>query len=208
MAAIQDWTSLFLPEGAHDGRAVDIEIDDSEDFVEVTGDMLVALPEADDPDDEVTEPLRDLNSDEVEKDWPRSWEEHLQALQRLSRHGPAAESLASFGLGDVRGCEEAAAAIAATWEYLRFWEPMLELGRQGEFTGHLQDLRRCADLLEAHQPPPHRVDLLERWEQARAAVRRALPAPAAPADPREELLRRFSQLGKGRTQVTLTSLGD
>jgi hypothetical protein len=208
MAAIQDWTSLFLPEGAHEGRAVDIEIEDDEILVEVTGDMLVALPEADDPDDEVTEPLRELCSEEVERDWPRSWEELLQALQCLSRHGEAAESMATFGLGDVRGCEEVAAAIAATWEQLRFLEPMLELGRQGEFTGHLHDLRRCADLLETHQPPPHRADMLERWEQARSALRRALPAQPAPVVPREELLRRFSQQGRGRTQVTVSALSD
>lgn len=129
-------------------------------------------------------------------------------MQRLSHHETAAEALAAFGLGDVRGCEEAAAAIASAWEHLRFWEPMIELGRQGEFTGHLAELRRCEQQIEANPPPAHRADILERWEQARAAQRRALPAKAPPAVAREDLQQHFSQAGRGRTQVTVTAARD
>lgn len=67
MAAIQDWSELFLPADAPDAGAVAIDIEDDDDYLEVTGDMLVALPEAE-PDDEVTEPLPELCSDEVDKE--------------------------------------------------------------------------------------------------------------------------------------------
>ncbi len=195
-----NWTGLFQPKGAsYDDldEGVEIHIDDWEDEVtEVTADMLVAMPSCEDEDedediysfDDVTEdlvPLDALAADQEEEDdeerssnleaWPRSYEEHKRHLERATRDDAAAEALAIFGMGDVRGSEDTAAAIAKAWEDLRFWEPMLEMGRTGDFTGHLADLRKCAALLEAHPPQADKPTLLEKWEQARAEIRRNLP---------------------------------
>ncbi len=192
-----NWTGLFHATGASYGdldEGVEICIEEEEpEVTEVTGDMLVAMPSREDEEDlddfeDVTEDLvalDDLACSEVyddeeqpsqaEEEWPRSFEEHLRHLKRATRDEGAAEAMAIFGLGDVQGCEGCAAAIAKTWEDLRFWEPMLELGRSGDFTGHLADLRKCAALLEANPPAVDHPKLLERWEEARGTLRRNLP---------------------------------
>jgi len=208
-----NWSGLFQPDGASYGdldEGVEIhidDIDDEEEVTDVTADMLVAMPAMEDEDededdfdpyafDDVTEdlvPLDDLacteDEDEeqpsqAEEDWPRSFEDHLRHLEHATRDEGAAQALAVFGMGDVKGCERCAAAIAKTWEDMRFWEPMLELGQGGDFTGHLTDLRKCMALLEANPPPVDRPKLLERWEQARTELRRNLPGRqgAAAAD--------------------------
>lgn len=194
-----NWTGLFHPNGASYGdldEGVEIhidDIDDAEEVTEITSDMLVAMPAADDDPDfdiddfeDVTqdlEPLEDLaypDQDEEQpsqpvEDWPRSFEDHKRHLQRATRNEGAAQAMAIFGMGDVQGCEGCAAAVVKTWEDLRFWEPMLELGRSGDFNGHLADLRKCVTLLEANPPPADNAELLERWEQARGELRRNLP---------------------------------
>jgi hypothetical protein len=209
-----NWTGLFHPQGASYGdldEGVEIVIDewDDDEVTEVTSDMLVAMPEADDDEpadeddfdpysfDDVTDelvPLDELACDAEEEDeerpsqaeeaWPRSFDEHKRQLEHATRDAAAAQALTIFGMGDITGCEGCAAAVAKTWEDLRFWEPMLELGRSGDFTGHLGDLRKCIALLEANPPPVDRPELLERWEQARAALRRNVPGQqsAAAAD--------------------------
>ncbi len=208
-----NWSGLFQPPGASYGdldEGVEIHIDDlddEEEVTEVTADMLVAMPAMEDEDedqddfdpyafDDVTEdlvPLDELACDDdddeeqpsqAEEDWPRSFEDHLRHLERATRDEGSAQALAVFGMGDVKGCEGCAASIAKTWEDMRFWEPMLELGRGGDFTGHLADLRKCMALLEANPPPVDRPKLLERWEQARTELRRNLPGRqgAAAAD--------------------------
>lgn len=203
-SAATDWSSLFLPSAARGETDCEIEIDEpADDLVEVTGDMLVAMPETDDPDDEVTEPLPELAGEDEVEAWPRSFEEHLREVKRVARSEDALDALTAFGLSDVRGCEECAAAIAKAWEDLRFWEPMLEIGRSGEFAGHLADLGKCQALLEAHAPPAARADILERWEQARAALRRALPEPRVPPSRRAELLSRLGPGAKSRARVTV-----
>ena len=208
-----NWSGLFQPDGASYGdldEGVEIhivDIDDEEEVTEITADMLVAMPAMEDKDedgfdpyafDDVTGDLvpldelactEDEDEDEkrsslAEKDRPRSFEDHLRHLEHATRDEGAAQALSVFGMGDVKGCEGCAAAIAKTWEDMRFWEPMLELGRAGDFTGHLGDLRKCMALLEANPPPADRPKLLERWEQARTDLRRKLPGRqgAAAAD--------------------------
>ncbi len=193
-------------------EGVEIHIDDFEDeeeVTEVTADMLVAMPAEEDVDDleddydpyafdDVTEdlvPIEALSAAEREEEdveepsqadesWPRSFDDHLRHLKQATRNDGAAQALAIFGMGDIAGCEGCAAAVAKTWEDLRFWEPMLELGRTGDFNGHLADLRKCMALLEANPPPADRPQLLERWEEARATLRHNLPGQqgAAAAD--------------------------
>jgi hypothetical protein len=188
-----NWTGLFQQDDPDEGVEILIE---EEEVTEATSDSLMAMPEYDeqiqdeyDPIydyEDVTEdlvPLEGLVAEAEEdgeqasqpEDWPRSFEDHLRHLRSATRREDSAKALAVFGLGDVLGCEGTAAAIAKAWEDLRFWAPMLELGRAGDFSGHLGDLRKCMALLEANPPPVDRPELLERWEQARAEVRRNLP---------------------------------
>jgi hypothetical protein len=189
-----NWTGLFRPQ---DEPELEIIIDEEEvEITEVTADMLMEMPEGDDLDDlddyeDVTEELEPLDAlpapdpDPEEpsqaEDWPRSYEEHLHHLRRATRDKDAAQALAIFGMGDIDGCEETAAAIAKTWSDLRFWEPMLEMGRAGDFMGHLGDLRKCMALLEAHPPPPDHHELLASWEEARGELRRNVPGAQSAA---------------------------
>jgi len=180
-----DWTNLFLPRGCTPDeleQGVDIVIEDDEEVTEGTDKLMVAMPAS---DDESVEPLEDvtdslepldpeLESDSIEA-WPKTFEEHLEAVHAAIRKNVDDETLALFGLTRAAGCENTAAAIAKAWEDLDFWEPMLEMGRSGDFTGHLPDLRKCMAPLEAHPPPIDRPEMLERWEGARNAVRRNLP---------------------------------
>ena len=194
-----NWTALFNSSDtqAISEEGVDIIIDEDE-ITEDTGEGLMAMPSAEDMQDDpifeyedVTDDLvpidglaaSEASHDEEEEEeeprkgsWPRSFEYHLRHIKRATRDEESAKALDIFGLGDASGCEHAVAAIAKTWEDLRFWEPMLELGRAGDFSGHLGDLRGCMKLLEDNSPPADRPQLLERWEQTRAELRRNLPA--------------------------------
>ncbi len=179
-----NWTNLFLPKGGsveEPEEGIDIWIDEDE-VTEVTANMMVALPEAEEELDaefeDVTDSLEPLDAElasEAVEAWPKSFEEHLAAVRKTLRKGVDDRTKALLGLSYAAGCERTTAAIAKAWEDLEFWEPMLELGRNGEFSGHLTDLRKCMALLEANPPPSERPELLEKWERARAAVRRNLP---------------------------------
>jgi hypothetical protein len=186
MESPANWKGLFRcsTHADHPHAEVDILIDDDE-VTEVTEDMLEALPEEEDLDafEDVTDSLQPLlgpGSDDEEApsqdgDWPATYEEHLSRIRHATRDEAGVASLAFLGLGDVRGCEGCAAAIAKAWEDLRFWEPMLELGDNGAFTGHLSDLRKCVALLEANPPPAGHAELGDRWNKARIELRRHLP---------------------------------
>ncbi len=196
-----------------EGVEIVIDEWDEDEVTEVTSDMLVAMPDAETEDEDEDEdfdpysfedvtdelvPLDELSCDaededededeerpsQAEESWPRSFEEHKRQLEHATRDEAAAQALTIFGMGDITGSEGCAAAIAKTWEDIRFWEPMLELGRSGDFTGHLADLRKCIALLEANPPPVDRPKLLECWEEARAELRRNVPGQqsAAAAD--------------------------
>ncbi len=188
-----DWTNLFLPDGARSSPTVDHEVAIEDDEVdEVTADMLSPCDDLDDFED-VTDSLEPLDEEEESQAgdsgaWPRSFEDHLSAIRRASKDEDARMAMQVFGLGDVQGCEESAAAVAKTWEDLEFWEPMLEMGRRGEFTGHLDDLRKCVELLERHSPPQERADLRERWQQAHDNIRQCLPAGEVKVIPRVALI--------------------
>jgi hypothetical protein len=196
-----NWTGLFQGDNPDDGVEIFIEEDE---VTEATSDSLMAMPEYDEEVDDEYDPIYDYedvtedlvpleglaateDGDEDEEqasqpeDWPRSFEDHLRHIRSATRDENSAQALAIFGLGDVQGSETTAAAIAKTWEDLRFWEPMLELGRSGDFSGHLGDLRKCMALLEANPPSVDRPLLLERWEQARSEVRRNLPGSQSAA---------------------------
>jgi hypothetical protein len=185
-----NWTNLFHPrQGSLDAVVNEVEIFIEDDEVtEVTADMMVAMPSLEDDPmeayEDVTDSLEPIDEELATQDmdsWPRSFEEHLSAVRRTQRKGVTDDVLALFGLTNAAGCEETAAAIAKAWEDLDFWEPMLEMGSRGEFTGHLQDLRKCAALLEAHPPPLERADLLELWKEARDALRLTMPGLQAAA---------------------------
>ena len=194
-----NWTGMFRNDTLDDGVEILIEEDE---VTEATSDSLMAMPEYDEEVEDEYDPIYDYedvtedlvpleglaaaDDDDEEQasqpeDWPRTFEDHLRHIRSATRDEASAKALAIFGLGDVQGCEATAAAIAKAWEDLRFWEPMLELGRAGDFSGHLGDLRKCMALLEANPPPVDRPELLERWEQARSEVRRNLPGSQSAA---------------------------
>ena len=156
-----------------------------DDITEVTADMLVEMPW--DDEEKPTETFDALEPAELQRDgsgeWPRSFDDHLRSLRRAVNDPGARQALMMMGLGDIQGCEACAAAVAKAWEDIQFWQPMLELGRAGEFTGHLADLRRCASLLEEHPPPRRNTMLLARWESVRNEVLRFLPAARQDASP-------------------------
>ncbi len=147
---------------------------------EISFDIFIDEPAPAPTEDE--DELEELSLDDLElidepaaACWPRSFEDHVAEVRAAADDPVARRALSLMGLGDIYGFEEVVAATTKTAEALRFWQPMMDMERDGFFTAHHRELRACLALLQAHPAPEHHPALLQRWEAARDELLELLP---------------------------------